>query len=81
MKKSYFVRAVWDAKAKVFYSESDVPGLVLETKTLEEFEAAMVHFVPQLIAENVLGLEPDAIDIPSLPPVEYTRPLFAPSDA
>lgn len=77
---SYYVKAIWDPEAACFYSESDVPGLVLETKTIEEFEEAMMHFVPQLFAENVLGENPAHLDlpsfIPSLPPVEYRRPVF-----
>lgn len=52
MKKSYYVKALWDADAKVWYSESDVPGLVIEADTLGEFEKVMDELVPDLIEAN-----------------------------
>jgi Domain of unknown function (DUF1902) len=48
----FFVRAVWDADASVWVSESDIIGLHVEAATLEEFEAAAAELGPQLIVEN-----------------------------
>ena len=55
MKRSYFVTAVWDADAQVFYSESDIKGLHIEADTLEAFEALVVDLAPDLIIENHLS--------------------------
>ena len=46
------VRAVWDAQAEVFYSESDIEGLHIEAATLDEFEAIMLDVAPELIMVN-----------------------------
>ena len=51
-KRSFFVRARWDAEAKVFYSESDIDGLHIEADTVEEFEPIMLQLAPELIAAN-----------------------------
>jgi hypothetical protein len=52
MQKSYYVKALWDPEAKVWYSESDIPGLVIETHTLGEFELLMMDLAPEMLAEN-----------------------------
>jgi hypothetical protein len=52
MRKTYHVQALWDPEAKVWVSNSDVPGLVIETATLAEFEALMRDLAPELIAAN-----------------------------
>ena len=52
MRKIYHVEARWDPEAKVWTSSSDVPGLVIETATLAEFEALIRELAPQMIAEN-----------------------------
>lgn len=46
------VKAVWDAEAEVFYSESDIEGLHIEAATLDEFEAIMLDAAPELIMVN-----------------------------
>ncbi|HVY34881.1 MAG TPA: DUF1902 domain-containing protein [Caulobacteraceae bacterium] len=51
-RKTYHVEAHWDPQAKVWTSKSDVPGLVIETSTLAEFEALMHALVPEMIADN-----------------------------
>ena len=48
----FYVKAVWDAEAGVWVSESDIIGLHVEAETLEEFEAAAAELGPQLIVEN-----------------------------
>lgn len=52
MKRNYYVAAVWDTDAQVFYSESDIKGLHVEAETLEAFEALVVDLAPDLIIEN-----------------------------
>lgn len=52
--KTFYVKAIWDAEANVYYSESDIVGLHIEATTLEEFEAAVSEFGPQLIVDNHL---------------------------
>lgn len=52
MQRSYYVRAIWDGEAKVWISETDVPGLVIESDTLAEFEAVMMRLAPEMLAAN-----------------------------
>ena len=52
MQKSYYVKALWDPEAKVWYSESDIAGLVIEAYTLGEFEKLMMELAPEMLAEN-----------------------------
>lgn len=51
MRKIYHIEAHWDPEAKVWVSKSDVPGLVIETATLAEFEALMRELAPEMIAD------------------------------
>ncbi len=55
-KQVYSVRALWDTEASVWVSESDIPGLVIETGTLAEFEQCMREFAPELLKAN-LGVD------------------------
>lgn len=52
MKRTFVVRALWDEKAKVFYSESDIVGLHIEAATLDEFEDVMMDVGIDLILAN-----------------------------
>ena len=52
MRKTYHVEALWDPEAQVWVSRSDVPGLVIETATLAEFEALMRVLVREMLADN-----------------------------
>lgn len=52
MRKLYHVEAQWDPEAKVWVSKSDVPGLVIETATLAEFEALIHQLVPEMTEDN-----------------------------
>jgi len=52
MQQPFRVKAVWDAQAEVFYSESDIEGLHIEAATLDEFEAIMLDVAPELIMVN-----------------------------
>ena len=52
MDQSYYVKAIWDPEASIWISETDIPGLVIETETLAEFEAMMVELAPEVLAAN-----------------------------
>lgn len=52
MKTAYHVRADWDAEAKVWVSSSNIPGLVVEAETLEEFIELVRNLAPELLSEN-----------------------------
>ena len=52
IEQTFRVKAVWDAQAEVFYSESDIEGLHIEAATLDEFEAILLDVAPELIMVN-----------------------------
>ena len=52
MEKAYKVVARWDDEARVWHSESNVPGLVIETASLAQFEQLMDELVPELLSAN-----------------------------
>jgi hypothetical protein len=62
MAHSYFVKAVWEPEARVWISDTDIPGLVIESDTLAEFEALMMRLAPEMLAENV-GLHDASVAI------------------
>ena len=49
----FFVKAVWDEETALYLSESNVPGLHIEAKTLEQFETVMNDVVGELLAANL----------------------------
>ncbi|WP_158555105.1 DUF1902 domain-containing protein [Fulvimarina endophytica] len=57
MKRSFRVKAFWDAEAGVYVSESDIDGLHIEAETIEGFEAVMVESALDLILANHLTPE------------------------
>ncbi len=50
--KEFYVNAVWDDEAKVFYSKSNIKGLHIEADTVEEFGDLVKEFAPELVIEN-----------------------------
>lgn len=52
---SYYVRALWDADAGVYFSETNIPGLNIEAETLPEFMEIAVELAPQMLEANVAG--------------------------
>jgi len=48
----FYVKALWDEEAGVFYSESDIVGLHIEAATIEDFVATMEELAPQMVVEN-----------------------------
>lgn len=57
MKRSFYVRALWDDDVKRWYSESDIQGLHIETDTLDEFEEVMKDVAVDLIFANHVSPE------------------------
>jgi hypothetical protein len=53
MPHTFKVTAVWDGDAKVFTSSSDIPGLVVEADTFEEFVALVEALAPEMLAANM----------------------------
>ncbi len=52
MANAYYVKALWDAEAEVWVSETDIPGLVIEADTLAEFENLFQDLAPEMLALN-----------------------------
>ena len=52
MKRTFYVKALWDEEVKVWYSETDIEGLFIETKTLVEFEEIMPELARDMIFAN-----------------------------
>jgi hypothetical protein len=51
--RTYFVKAVWDDDAKVWYvSHTDVPGLAVEADSPEELVKLLNTLIPELIELN-----------------------------
>jgi len=52
MKRVFFIKALWDEDAKVYYAESDIEGLHIEAPTIEGFEEVMNDVAAELIMAN-----------------------------
>ncbi len=76
IRRSYTVRAKWDAEAGVYYSDSDIIGLHVEAKTLDEFEDIIFDVASELVIANHISAEDLATrplkDI--LPAIVWERP-------
>jgi len=53
----FHVTAIWDDEAKVYYCDSDIIGLHVEARTIDEFEAVMLDVAPGLIVDNHMSAE------------------------
>ena len=49
---TFYVKALWDPEAKVFYSETDIPGLTVEASDVAAFKALVMDLAPDMLAEN-----------------------------
>ncbi|PZM07730.1 DUF1902 domain-containing protein [Rhizobium tubonense] len=79
VKRTFYVRALWDDDAKVFYSESDIKGLHIETSNIEEFEEIIFDSAIELIVANHISL-PDLAETPLknlIPAILWQRPSLA----
>lgn len=77
MKRTFFVKAIWDEEAQVYYSETDIFGLNIETKTLNEFEEVMNEFALEMIMDNHLDTH-DLVSKPLrdwVPTIIWQRPI------
>lgn len=54
-KRTFTVTAVWDEESQIYYAQSDIIGLHIETETLDEFEALMMELAPDLVVANHLS--------------------------
>jgi hypothetical protein len=72
MKRTFYVKALWDEEVKVWYCESDIHGLHIESKTLDGFEEVMNDVALELIIDNHLKQE----DIFSLPIKEWAPTII-----
>ncbi|MGI2035055.1 DUF1902 domain-containing protein [Rhizobium panacihumi] len=83
MKRTFFVRAIWDDEAKVFYSESDIDGLHIEAPTVDAFEEVMFDAAADLIVANHMSAA-DLADTPIrdlIPAILWERPVIVPAAA
>jgi hypothetical protein len=62
MKRTFYVKALWDSEANVWYSQTDIEGLFIETKTLTEFEEIMPELARDMILANH-GPKPNQTEI------------------
>ncbi len=53
---AFTVTALWDEEAKVFYSDSDIPGLCVEAASFDVFVEVVEDLAPEVIAANLPGL-------------------------
>ena len=49
---TFYVNALWDEEAQVFYSESDIIGLHVEAPTIEDFQREVQATAARLVVEN-----------------------------
>ena len=61
MKNKFTVTATWDGEANVFTSQSNIPGLVIEADTFEEFVDLVEALAPDVISANVPCSHPNAV--------------------
>ena len=55
--RTFRVRPIWDSEAGVFVSDSDIIGLHVEAATVDEFEALVLEFAPELVLANHRSLD------------------------
>ena len=77
-KRAFYVRACWDAEAGIFYSQSDIDGLVIEAETVDEFEKILFELAPTLIIENHMTARIASTPLKDLiPAILWQRPDFS----
>ena len=76
MKRNFYVKAVWDDEAKVFYADSDIKGLGIEAADLDTFEEVMnAHAIELIMANHVTAKEAMTIPVCDLvPTIIYHKP-------
>ncbi|WP_207105877.1 DUF1902 domain-containing protein [Rhizobium sp. CFBP 13726] len=71
MKRTFFIKAVWDEEARLFYSESDIEGLHIEAPDVDSFEDVIFDVAIDLIVANHISAEDLAHK-----PVKYLIPAI-----
>ena len=79
MKRTFFVKALWDDLAKIWYSETDIDGLFINAKDLDEFEDVINEFAGDLVLENHWrrGQVPEETISSTVPIILWQRPNLA----
>jgi Domain of unknown function (DUF1902) len=79
MKTNFFVKALWDEESKTWYSETDITGLFINAKDLEEFEEVITEFAGELILENHWRRDQVSDDLikTTVPIILWQRPELA----
>ncbi|WP_377292980.1 DUF1902 domain-containing protein [Rhizobium sp. SG2393] len=75
-RRTFHVKAIWDAEAGVFYSESDIIGLHIEAADLDAFEDILLSEAADLVVANHLSKE-DLVGTPIedlIPTILWQRP-------
>lgn len=52
MKRRFYVKAIWDDESKIWISETDIEGLFINARNLDEFEEVVNEFAGGLVLEN-----------------------------
>jgi len=76
VKRTFFIKAVWDEEARVFYSESDIEGLHIEAPDVDSFEDVIFDAAIDLIVANHISAE-DLAQTPVkdlIPAILWQRP-------
>jgi Domain of unknown function (DUF1902) len=53
MKQNFKITAIWDSEAGVLTSTSNIPGLVVEAETFEEFVFLVEALAPEMLEANL----------------------------
>ena len=77
MQTIYNVAAHWDPEAAVWYSKSDIPGLVIEAETIVEFEQRVNALAPEMLSAN--GIVFDASDVIEVRVNKPSAPSLSPA--
>lgn len=78
VKRMFSVAAHWDEDAKVFYSDSDIIGLHIEAKSIDEFEQIMMELAPGLVIANHISKAELETSAPEelIPAILWQRPVI-----
>ena len=63
MANRFYVKAVWDPEASVFYASSDIPGLNVEAETIAAFIEVVQDVAIDLIAANEPALDRHSVTV------------------
>lgn len=83
MKRTFFIRAIWDAEAGVFYSETDIEGLHIEAPNVDAFEEVIFDTAVDLIVANHISIA-EMAETPMkdlIPAILWERPANVPAAA